>query len=163
MQQIVYKISDKKVMNMSIGERIASLRKQQNLSQEKLASILEVSRQAVSKWENDLAAPDTLKLIQLADVLKTDVEYLATGRVSEPKIQQVVVKVPEFQEKIVEKTVEKPVIQYVEKPVIKTVEKLVEKPVIKHITRVKYLRNPFEFVIFGVLCFLLGLLLGRLL
>lgn len=163
MQQIVYKISDKKVMNMSIGERIASLRKQQNLSQGKLASILEVSRQAVSKWENDLAAPDTLKLIQLADVLKTDVEYLATGRVSEPKIQQVVVKVPEFQEKIVEKTVEKPVIQYVEKPVIKTVEKLVEKPVIKRITRVKYLRNPFEFVIFGVLCFLLGLLLGRLL
>ena len=42
-------------------------------------------------------------------------------------------------------------------------EKLVEKPVIKRITRVKYLRNPFEFVIFGVLCFLLGLLLGRLL
>ena len=136
---------------MSIGERITSLRKQQNLSQGKLASILEVSRQAVSKWENDLAAPDTLKLIQLADVLKTDVEYLATGRVSEPKIQQVVVKVPEIQEKIVEKTVEKPVIQYV------------EKPVIKRITRVKYLRNPFEFVIFGVLCFLLGLLLGRLL
>ena len=151
MQQIVYMISDKKVMNMSIGERITSLRKQQNLSQGKLASILEVSRQAVSKWENDLAAPDTLKLIQLADVLKTDVEYLATGRVSEPKIQQVVVKVPEIQEKIVEKTVEKPVIQYV------------EKPVIKRITRVKYLRNPFEFVIFGVLCFLLGLLLGRLL
>lgn len=163
MQQIVYMISDKKVMNMSIGERITSLRKQQNLSQGKLASILEVSRQAVSKWENDLAAPDTLKLIQLADVLKTDVEYLATGRVSEPKIQQVVVKVPEIQEKIVEKTVEKPVIQYVEKPVIKTVEKLVEKPVVKRITRVKYLRNPFEFVIFGVLCFLLGLLLGRLL
>ena len=163
MQQIVYKISDEKVINMSIGERITSLRKQQNLSQGKLASILEVSRQAVSKWENDLAAPDTLKLIQLADVLKTDVEYLATGRVSEPKIQQVVVKVPEIQEKIVEKTVEKPVIQYVEKPVIKTVEKLVEKPVIKRITRVKYLRNPFEFVIFGVLCFLLGLLLGRLL
>lgn len=163
MQQIVYMISDKKVMNMSIGERITSLRRQQNLSQGKLASILEVSRQAVSKWENDLAAPDTLKLIQLADVLKTDVEYLATGRVSEPKIQQVVVKVPEIQEKIVEKTVEKPVIQYVEKPVIKTVEKLVEKPVIKRITRVKYLRNPFEFVIFGVLCFLLGLLLGRLL
>ena len=163
MQQIVYRNSDEKVIKMSIGERITSLRKQQNLSQGKLASILEVSRQAVSKWENDLAAPDTLKLIQLADVLKTDVEYLATGRVSEPKIQQVVVKVPEIQEKIVEKTVEKPVIQYVEKPVIKTVEKLVEKPVIKRITRVKYLRNPFEFVIFGVLCFLLGLLLGRLL
>ena len=150
-------------MNMSIGERITSLRKAQKLSQGKLASLLEVSRQAVSKWENDLASPDTLKLIQLADVLKTDVEYLATGRSQETKVEQIVVKVPEIQEKIVEKTVEKPVVRYVEKPVIQTVERFVEKPVIKRITRVKYLRNPFEFVIFGVLCFLLGLILGRFL
>lgn len=148
---------------MSIGERIASLRKTEKLSQGQLASLLEVSRQAVSKWENDQATPDTLKLIQLADVLKTDVEYLATGRVTEPKIEQVIVKVPEIQEKIIEKTVEKPVVRYVEKPVFRTVEKLVEKPVIKRIVRIRYLRNPFEFVAFGVLCFLLGLILGRLL
>ena len=148
---------------MSIGERIASLRKTEKLSQGQLASLLEVSRQAVSKWENDQATPDTLKLIQLADVLKTDVEYLATGRVAEPKIEQVIVKVPEIQEKIIEKTVEKPVVRYVEKPVFRTVEKLVEKPVIKRIVRIRYLRNPFEFVAFGVLCFLLGLILGRLL
>ena len=147
---------------MSIGERITSLRKADKLSQGQLASLLGVSRQAVSKWENDQATPDTLKLIQLADVLKTDVEYLATGRTTEPKIEQVIVKVPEIQEKIIEKTVEKPVIRYVEKPIIHTVEKLVEKPVIKRMIRVKDLRNPFEFVAFGVLCFLLGLVLGRL-
>ena len=147
---------------MSIGERITSLRKADKLSQGQLASLLGVSRQAVSKWENDQATPDTLKLIQLADVLKTDVEYLATGRTTEPKIEQVIVKVPEIQEKIIEKTVEKPVIRYVEKPIIRTVEKLVEKPVIKRMIRVKYLRNSFEFVAFGVLCFLLGLVLGRL-
>lgn len=149
------------VIKMSIGERITSLRKAQNLSQGRLASILEVSRQAVSKWENDQTSPDTLKLIQLADVLKTDVEYLATGRTAEPEVQQVIVKVPEIQEKIVEKTVEKPVVRYIEKPVIKTVEKLVEKPVIRKITRIRYLRNPFEFTVFGVLCFLLGLLIGK--
>ena len=114
---------------MSIGERITSLRKADKLSQGQLASLLGVSRQAVSKWENDQATPDTLKLIQLADVLKTDVEYLATGRTTEPKIEQVIVKVPEIQEKIIEKTVEKPVIRYVEKPIIRTVEKLVEKQV----------------------------------
>lgn len=147
---------------MSIGERIMSLRKAANLSQGQLASLLDVSRQAVSKWENDQSSPDTLKLILLADVLETDVEYLATGRKSEPKVEQVIVKVPEIQEKIVEKTVEKPVIKYVEKPVIRTVEKLVEKPVIKRVIRVKYLRNPFEFVALGALCFLLGLVLGRL-
>ena len=160
---MVDRFLQKKVMNMSIGERITSLRKAQSLSQGKLASILEVSRQAVSKWENDQATPDTLKLIQLADVLKTDVEYLATGRETEAKVEQVIVKVPEIQEKIVEKTVEKPVVRYIEKPVIKTVEKLVEKPVIRKIVRVRYLRNPFEFIVVGVLCFLLGLLIGKFL
>lgn len=148
---------------MSIGERITDLRKAENISQGKLASLLDVSRQAVSKWENDQSSPDTLKLIQLADVLKTDVEYLATGKKAEPKVEKVIVTVPEIQEKIVEKTVEKPVIRYVEKPVIQTVEKLVEKPVIKRMVRVKYLRNPFEFIALGAVCFLLGILIGRFL
>ena len=148
---------------MSIGERITDLRKAENISQGKLASLLDVSRQAVSKWENDQSSPDTLKLIQLADVLKTDVEYLATGKKAEPKVEKVIVTVPEIQEKIIEKTVEKPVIRYVEKPVIQTVEKLVEKPVIKRMVRVKYLRNPFEFIALGAVCFLLGILLGRFL
>ena len=145
---------------MSIGERITSLRRDAELSQGQLAAILEVSRQAVSKWENDQTSPDTLKLIRLADVLKTDVEYLATGRKKEPIVQEVIVKVPEIQEKIVEKTVEKPVFRYIEKPVVQTVEKLVEKPVIKRVTRVRYLRNPFEFVLFGAFCFVIGLIIG---
>ena len=145
---------------MPIGERITSLRRDAELSQGQLAAILEVSRQAVSKWENDQTSPDTLKLIRLADVLKTDVEYLATGRKKEPIVQEVIVKVPEIQEKIVEKTVEKPVFRYIEKPVVQTVEKLVEKPVIKRVTRVRYLRNPFEFVLFGAICFVIGLIIG---
>ena len=145
---------------MSIGERITSQRRDAELSQGQLAAILEVSRQAVSKWENDQTSPDTLKLIRLADVLKTDVEYLATGRKKEPIVQEVIVKVPEIQEKIVEKTVEKPVFRYIEKPVVQTVEKLVEKPVIKRVTRVRYLRNPFEFVLFGAICFVIGLIIG---
>lgn len=150
---------------MSIGERITDLRKGKNLSQGQLASLLEVSRQAVSKWENDTASPDTLRLIQLADVLSTDVEYLATGKKSKPQIQRVYV--PEIREKIIEKPVEKKVIQYVEKPVVQTVEveKVVEKPVIK-VKRVicyRYLRNPMEFLLLGIGCFLLGILVGYLL
>lgn len=147
---------------MSIGERIANLRKEQNLSQGQLADALDISRQAVSKWENGQAYPDTLKLIQLADLLKSDVEYLATGRILKPKIQQVIVKVPEIQEKIVEKTVEKPVIRYVEKPVVRFVEKEVEKPVIRRIVRVKYLRNPLEYLAAGIVSFLLGIVIGLL-
>lgn len=151
---------------MSIGERITDLRKGKNLSQGQLASLLEVSRQAVSKWENDTASPDTLRLIQLADVLSTDVEYLATGKKSKPQIQRVYV--PEIREKIVEKPVEKKVIQYiekpvyVEKPVVQTVEKVVEKPVVKlkRVIRYRYLRNPLELCLFGVGCFALGVLVG---
>lgn len=150
---------------MSIGERITDLRKGKNLSQGQLASLLEVSRQAVSKWENDTTSPDTLRLIQLADVLSTDVEYLATGKKSKPQIQRVYV--PEIREKIIEKPVEKKVIEYVEKPVVQTVEveKVVEKPVIKvkRVIRYRYLRNPMEFVLLGIGCFLLGILVGYLL
>ena len=40
---------------MSIGERISSLRKEQNISQGQLAQALDVSRQAVSKWENEVS------------------------------------------------------------------------------------------------------------
>ena len=72
---------------MTIGERITTLRKERNLSQIQLAKMLDVTRQAVSKWENDQTAPDTIKLIQLADVLDTDVEYLATGNHSTIKAQ----------------------------------------------------------------------------
>lgn len=137
---------------MSIGERIADLRKGKNLSQGQLASLLEVSRQAVSKWENDTASPDTLRLIQLADVLSTDVEYLATGKKSKPQIQRVYV--PEIREKIIEKPVEKKVIQYI--------EKVIEKPVVKlkRVIRYRYLRNPLELFLLGVGCFVLGVLVG---
>ena len=43
---------------MSIGERISELRKGQNLSQGQLADALSITRQAVSKWENNIALPD---------------------------------------------------------------------------------------------------------
>lgn len=67
-------------MSMSIGERILTLRKAKMISQGDLAKQLGVSRQAVSKWENDQSSPDTLNLIKLADLLETEVSYLATGR-----------------------------------------------------------------------------------
>lgn len=128
---------------MSVGERITALRKERSLSQGQLAEALEVSRQAVSKWENDLSSPDTIKLIKLAEVLDTEVEYLATGRK------------PVYEEP--------PIVLNMVKKVDKVVETVVEKPVIKRVVRVKYLRNPLEFLVLGIVCFLLGLVLGLLL
>lgn len=130
---------------MSIGERITQLRKERNMSQGDLAKVMDVSRQAVSKWENDLTSPDTIKLIQLADVLDTQVEYLATGRIPADEQPPIVVNMVKTEEKIVE------------------VEKVVEKPVIKRITRVRYVRNPMEYICLSILCFLAGLILGLIL
>ena len=152
---------------MSIGERIATLRIQRKVSQTQLAEAMEVSRQAVSKWENDLSTPDPAKMIRLADVLDTDLEYLTTGRIVVPSRPPVVLETV----KTVEKVVEKPVIQVVEKIVERKVEvpvevpvvKYVDRPVVKKLVRTRYLRNPLEFAAVGILCFLLGLIVGSIL
>ena len=146
---------------MSIGERISELRKEMNLSQGDLAQSLGITRQAVSKWENDLAVPDALKMIQLADILDTDIEYLSTGRRSFGRRPPVVLN----EVKVVEKIVEKPVVQLktVEKVVEVPVVQYVEKPTIKRVYRTRYQRNPLELLIVGMVSFMIGLLLGFLL
>lgn len=130
---------------MSIGERITELRTRKNLSQGELASALSVSRQAISKWENDQSSPDTIHLIQLADLLDTEVAYLATGVKPVYEEAPIVVNLVKKEDRIVE------------------VEKVVEKPVIRRIVRIKYRRNPLEYLALGIVCFVLGLLLGALL
>ena len=148
---------------MSIGERIMELRKEAGISQADLSKALEVSRQAVSKWENDLANPDVINLIRLADLLDTDVEYLATGRRSYGRRPPVVIRTTETVEKIVEKpviqTVETVVEHVVEKPVVQTIE----KPVIKRVYRKRYVQYPQQLWSVGFLAFLAGLVLGQFL
>ena len=129
---------------MSIGDRIIDLRKQKKLSQGQLAEIVGVSRQAVSKWESGQNSPDTIKLIHLADILDTDVEYLATGRKTPKEEPPIILNMVKKVDKIVE------------------VEKIVEKPVIKRIVRIKYRRNPMEYWAVGIIGFFLGLVFGML-
>ncbi|MBE6632138.1 MAG: helix-turn-helix transcriptional regulator, partial [Ruminococcaceae bacterium] len=64
---------------MTIGKRIRELRVSRSYSQEYLAEKLGVSRQAVSKWETDLSAPDTYNLIALSKLFGVSVEYIAIG------------------------------------------------------------------------------------
>ncbi len=152
---------------MSIGQRITELRAERNISQNQLAKAMEVSRQAVSKWENDQSTPDPLKIIKLADFLGTDVEYLSTGRAVVPTRPPLVLETV----KTVEKVVEKPVIQVVEKIVERKVEvpvevpvvEYVDRPVVKRVIRTRYRRNPLEYAAVGIGCFLLGLLIGFIL
>ena len=147
---------------MSVGDRITELRKLQNMSQGKLAEAVGVSRQAVSKWENGTSLPDSLKMIRLAEVLETDVEYLSTGRRNFARRPPIVLKTIET----VEKIVEKPVVQIVEKvvevekPVVEV--QYVDRPVVKKVTRTKYVRNPIEYCILGATCFIFGVIFGLL-
>ncbi len=55
-----------KVLRMSLAERLKSLRVEHNYTQEFVAESLNVSRQAVSKWENGSSEPSTSNLLALA-------------------------------------------------------------------------------------------------
>ena len=147
---------------MSFGERIVELRKAAGLSQYALSQAMEVSRQAVSKWESDQSSPDVIHLIHLAEVLDTDVEYLATGRKTFGRRPPVVITTTETVEKIIEKPVVQVQETIVEKIIEKPVVQIVEKPVTKKVYRTRYVRNPLEIGIVAVVCFLLGLLAGRI-
>ena len=61
---------------MQLGEKIKQLRKERGYSQEKLAELLGVSRQAVTKWENDTGIPDIENLITLSKVFEISVDEL---------------------------------------------------------------------------------------
>lgn len=64
---------------MTIGERIQKLRNSKGFTQEYVANVMGISRQAVHKWEKNETRPDTDNLILLADILGTTVEYIAVG------------------------------------------------------------------------------------
>ena len=61
---------------MTLGEKISCLRKNAGYSQEKLAELMDVSRQAVTKWESGKANPDTENLIRLAEIFGVSLDEL---------------------------------------------------------------------------------------
>lgn len=64
---------------MSLGENIYKLRTEKHLSQGDLAEQLQVSRQSISKWENNSAVPDLDKLIRLSDIFGISLDELVKG------------------------------------------------------------------------------------
>ena len=68
---------------MTLGEKISKLRKEYNYTQEQLADILGVSRQSISKWESDIAYPETEKLIELWKIFECSMDYLLKDEVAE--------------------------------------------------------------------------------
>ena len=77
-------------MTMSIGQIIKRLRKERNWTQEELAEQLNITYQAISKWENETGMPDISQIIPLATVFGviTDERKLYNVARSSPQIPQ---------------------------------------------------------------------------
>lgn len=65
---------------MDFRDRLFELRRQAGLSQEELANLLGLTRQAVQKWEAGTSRPDMDNLVLLADYFHVTLDYLVTGR-----------------------------------------------------------------------------------
>ena len=61
---------------MTFGTKLQTLRKSKNMSQEDLANRLNVSRQAISKWETDQSLPDIINIIAISEIFSVSTDYL---------------------------------------------------------------------------------------
>ncbi len=61
---------------MTFGEKLQKLRAREGLSQDALAELLNVSRQAVSRWERDETMPETEKVVRISDCFHVTTDYL---------------------------------------------------------------------------------------
>ena len=68
---------------MTLGEKLSKLRKEYNYTQEQLADILGVTRQSISKWESDIAYPETDKLIKMGKLFECSMDYLLNDDITE--------------------------------------------------------------------------------
>ena len=68
---------------MSLGNKLAEARRAKNLTREQRAERLDVTRQAVSRWESDAAYPETDKIVRMAQILEVSCDYLLQDGVDE--------------------------------------------------------------------------------
>jgi len=75
---------------MGFPENLRTLRKEKNMSQEHLAEFLDVSRQAVSKWEQGTSYPEVEKMIMLSKYLSVSLDFLLSDENKKSKNQELV-------------------------------------------------------------------------
>ena len=61
---------------MKLADKLIELRKQKGWSQEEFAEKLDVSRQAISRWENDTALPDAQNILRISKLFNVTTDYL---------------------------------------------------------------------------------------
>lgn len=74
---------------MTLGEKIKACRQQAGMSQEKVAELVGISRQAVTKWETNQSAPSTENLFKLAEIFGTTVDLLLPEKPYHQEISEV--------------------------------------------------------------------------
>ena len=80
---------------MTFGEKLQKLRQKAGMSTDALAERLDVSRQAVSRWERDETMPETDKVVALADLFGVTTDYLLRqGAEEEPQAAQPAASAP---------------------------------------------------------------------
>lgn len=71
---------------MAFGDKLQFLRKTKGISQEQLASQLKISRQAISKWENNSSIPDVENIVKLSNIFEVSTDYLLKSEVEISKL-----------------------------------------------------------------------------
>ena len=97
---------------MEIGDRIKNERKKRNISQQQLADYLNISRQAVSRWENNISLPDLNTLVLIAKYFDLKLEYFTEDIIlerTEESKEELIEELKGEPEKELEKTEEKSV------------------------------------------------------
>lgn len=86
---------------MKMNEKIYTLRKQKGMSQEQLAEMMDVSRQAISKWESNQALPELPNLLRLSKLLDVTTDYLLDDALDTPETQVLPIPIPKDAEKAI--------------------------------------------------------------
>ncbi len=74
---------------MKLSEKIVELRKTYHMTQEELAATCNVSRQSISKWEADIALPETEKLLMLGDIFHVSMDVLLKDELTLNEVKEV--------------------------------------------------------------------------
>lgn len=114
---------------MEIGDRIKNERKKRNISQQQLADYLNISRQAVSRWENNISLPDLNTLVLIAKYFDLKLEYFTEDIILE--------RTEESKEELIEELIEESIEELKgepEKELEKTEEKSVREKTIEKAT-----------------------------
>lgn len=74
---------------MKLSEKITELRKANGMTQEELAEKCNVSRQAISKWEADIALPETEKLLLLGEIFRVSLDVLLKDELALSEVKKV--------------------------------------------------------------------------